>query len=232
VTDVKLCGMVRAVDVAHAAALGVRYVGCVFADGPRQRTVSDAVALFASLDPVAGPRRAGVFASGDPTVLAAATGAAGLDVVQLHDDPDASTVAMVRARLRREVWAVVRCPDGHLPSHAAGLWEVADAVVLDAHVPGRLGGTGKTLPWRDLAGEIDASRAQARRPGRLVVAGGLTPDNVGEAIAALRPDVVDTSSGVESAPGIKELARMRAFVEAVAAADGAGADRPRPPRSS
>jgi phosphoribosylanthranilate isomerase len=223
--------MVRAVDLAHAVALGVRYVGCVFAAGPRQRTLEEAAELFSGLPNRAGPRPAGVFGSNDPVELEAATRVVGLDILQLHGDPDAADVSAVRAALHREVWAVVRCDGGRLPAHVAALWEVADAVLLDAHVLGRLGGTGLTLPWRALADDVYRSRALARHPGRLVVAGGLTPDNVGDAIAALRPDVVDTSSGVESTPGIKDLARMTAFVEAVAAADRAASDRS-PARSS
>jgi phosphoribosylanthranilate isomerase len=90
----------------------------------------------------------------------------------------------------------------------------ADALVLDAKVPGQLGGTGVALDWAALANDVSAWRAA--HPGvRLVLAGGLTPENVQRAIGLLGPDVVDVSSGVESAPGIKDPERLQAFVDAV-----------------
>jgi len=117
----------------------------------------------------------------------------------------------VKSVFSGEVWPVLRLADGTLPPTAPALFEVADAIVLDAYVPGKLGGTGVTLPWRRLADELAPVRGRAR----LVLAGGLRPDNVGEANRLLRPEVVDVSSGVETAPGIKDHARMRAFRDAV-----------------
>jgi len=98
------------------------------------------------------------------------------------------------------------------------VFRAADAVVLDARVPGRLGGTGVALEWARLRDAVDRLRE-----GRvLVLAGGLTPDNVAAAADVLAPDVVDVSSGVERAPGIKDHARMCAFA---AAARPRGAER-------
>jgi len=85
---------------------------------------------------------------------------------------------------------------------------------LDAHVPGKLGGTGVTLPWAMLIERLQPLRSRA---AKLVLAGGLRPENVASAIRVLQPDVVDVSSGVETAPGIKDHARMRAFRDAVRA---------------
>jgi phosphoribosylanthranilate isomerase len=113
----------------------------------------------------------------------------------------------------------VRCEAGRLPAGAAALWSAADGLLLDAHVPGKLGGTGTALPWRAMAAGLRELRAVAGARSRLVLAGGLTPDNVGEAILVLHPDVVDVSSGVERAPGIKDHDRMHAFAEAVRTAD-------------
>ena len=89
--------------------------------------------------------------------------------------------------------------------------ELGDATLIDAFVPGALGGTGVTLPWTQLAARLRSVRGNSR----LVLAGGLRPENVAIAIAALSPDVVDVSSGVESSPGIKDHDRMRAFRDAV-----------------
>lgn len=230
-TDIKFCGMTRASDAVLAASLGARYVGCVLAEGPRRLTPQLAAAVFAPLDPTVGPRRAVVFPTAEPTMVNAAVGLMRLHVAQLHGDPTEADISAVRSVLGHEVWAVVRCAGGALPDGVTRLWDIADAVLLDAKVPGRLGGTGSNLPWDALREAVQRSRQEARRPGRLVVAGGLTPDNVGQAIAALRPDVVDTSSGIESAPGIKDPARMAAFVQAVKTADRASTRVPSLPAS-
>ena len=102
-----------------------------------------------------------------------------------------------------------------LPPSVDEAFAHADRVLLDAYVPGALGGTGTTIPWSDIAGQVRGIRDRRRKP--LILAGGLRPENVATAIAALAPDVVDVSSGVESAPGIKDHARMRAFRDAVRA---------------
>jgi phosphoribosylanthranilate isomerase len=237
VTAIKFCGMTRAEDVRAAAALGAAYVGCVFAGGPRHRTPSEAAALFASLGQGSSPRRVGVFAgltasAGEPPGatdlpgIRDAAGAVPLDIVQLHGDSAGLDVATLRAGLRglnpsREVWAVVRSESGRLPDDAAALWAAADALLLDAHVPGRLGGTGTALPWRAMMANLRDLQAAVGPGSRLVLAGGLTPENVAEAIHALQPDVVDVSSGVECSPGIKDHDRMHAFAEAVRNADAA-----------
>jgi phosphoribosylanthranilate isomerase len=91
------------------------------------------------------------------------------------------------------------------------LFQAADAVVLDTAAANGLGGSGELFDWEAVAGQLGAIRRRAR----MVLAGGLRPDNVALAIRALRPDVVDVSSGVESAPGIKDFELMRRFVDAV-----------------
>ncbi len=239
VTDIKFCGMTRAEDVLVAAELGAAYVGCVFAGGPRRRTPSEAASLFAVLSGPRATRRVGVFApdtgpntgphagpreSASPGIQEVAARVP-LDIAQVHGEASPAAIAALRARLRetqpaREVWAVVRCEGGRLPSGVAALWEAADALLLDAHVPGMLGGTGTTLPWQSMAASVRAARRDAGPGARLILAGGLTPGNVVAAIAALQPDVVDVSSGVERAPGIKDHDRMRAFADAVRSASG------------
>jgi phosphoribosylanthranilate isomerase len=124
-------------------------------------------------------------------------------------------VERVRAAFGGAVWAVIRVADA-LPAHAADLFGVADAVVLDARVPGRLGGTGTTFDWAAVRGPLE--RARARGSARLVVAGGLTPDNVGDAVRAVRPFGVDVAGGVERAPGRKDPELVRRFVAAARAA--------------
>jgi phosphoribosylanthranilate isomerase len=97
-----------------------------------------------------------------------------------------------------------------LPPEADSLFGAADAVLLDARVDGSLGGSGIAVSWAAIALQVDA----VRRGRRLVLAGGLRPENVAAAVETLAPDVLDVSSGVESAPGIKDHARMRAFAAA------------------
>lgn len=206
-TEVKLCGMTRAEDVAAAVALGAGFIGVIFAGGPRTRTVAEAIDTLAPARGLA--RTVGVFGAGTAESIAEIAHAVQLDVVQLHADPSPADVDAVRAHFPGAVWAVHRVRAGGLGAHAAPLFTTADGVVLDAHVEGVLGGTGRTLPWEALATELQRI---APRTARLVLAGGLRPENVGAAVSLLAPDVVDVSSGVESAPGRKDHDRMRAFV--------------------
>ena len=137
---------------------------------------------------------------------------AGIDIVQMHADPTAQDVADVRSVFDGGIWAVLRLTDT-LPPDAADLADAADAVLLDARTPGALGGSGTRLDWDDIAESVATLRRAM--PGRLIIlAGGLTPDNVGEAIAALSPDVVDVSSGIESAPGLKDPDLVSRFIAA------------------
>jgi phosphoribosylanthranilate isomerase len=205
VAAVKFCGLKRSADAAVAVDLGAKYVGVIFAGGPRQVTIDEALDVLAPTRGVA--RAVGVFGALAPDMIARIVNEASLDVVQLSADPDEATVDAVRRVSGAEIWATVRC-GSELPSGAGALFARADAVHLDARIDGLLGGTGRTIPWTELAPAVYAARG-AR--GRLVLSGGLTPANVGQAVAALTPEIVDVSSGVESAPGIKDHERMRAF---------------------
>jgi phosphoribosylanthranilate isomerase len=208
VAEVKFCGLTREEDAAFAASLGATHAGVIFAGGPRElrpevaRDVHDAAG--------GSVRRVGVFGADFRTRIGVVTTVAPLDVVQLHADPTPADVLAVRQLFDGEVWATVRVPAASLPDGIAALFGVADAILLDARVPGKLGGAGVTLPWAQLAEAV----SRIRSGGRLVLAGGLRPENVEEAVAAIKPDIADVSSGVESAPGIKDHARMEAFVRA------------------
>lgn len=140
-------------------------------------------------------------------------GQLGADIAQWHGDPSARDAAEVKAAGIR-CWPVLRIAGTHLPASAWELAEHAEALVLDAKVPGQLGGTGVPLDWMALAKDVEQWR-RAHPAVRFVLAGGLRADNVRTAIDLLRPDVVDVSSGVESAPGIKDPERLQAFVHAV-----------------
>lgn len=200
---VKFCGLTRPEDAAMAASLGADYVGVIFAGGPRLLTPGRAREVLAG---AGGVRKVGVFGVQPAGEIADVAREVGLDVVQLHGDPDADDVERMRDHFRGEIWAVVRCEGADVPPQTRALFEAADAVVLDAKVPGQLGGTGVTVAWHQLRDIL----APWRNAG-LVLAGGLTPANVAEAVRALAPQVVDVSSGVEVAPGVKDHERMRAF---------------------
>jgi phosphoribosylanthranilate isomerase len=156
----------------------------------------------------AGLQRVGVFVDADPGEIAAVQSHVALDVVQLHgaEPPDrwpgagASVFKMTAAVTDEDVKRAIGWP-----AHVVPLVDAADAA--------RRGGTGQLADWSR------AARLAAARP--IVLAGGLTPENVGAAIRQVRPWAVDVSSGVEDRPGIKNAARMAAFLAAVAAADGA-----------
>ena len=211
--EVKFCGLTRPEDAAQAAALGARYVGVIFAESLRQVTDQDAARVL-GLVPM-GISRVGVFGDTKPEQIAERAQRLELDVVQLHGDPKPRVITRVRRTWRGQVWAVQRLADATIPPAAADLFDAADGVLLDARVDGKLGGTGVALPWTELAEKLAPYRSYR---AKLIVAGGLTAENVKIAIDALQPDVVDVSSGVESDIGIKDHEKMRAFRDAVNAA--------------
>jgi phosphoribosylanthranilate isomerase len=204
--EIKICGLTRPEDALVAAEIGASYVGAIFAGGPRRITPERAAGLFEAIP--GDVRRVGVFGAESPAEVARMARVAGLDIVQLHADPDAAHAKRVHEESGTVVWAVVRVSADSNSLRVAELDAAVDAIVLDAFVPGQLGGTGTSFDWR--------RPAAWARPGhaRLIVSGGLDAGNVGDAMQWLAPDVVDVSSGVEAAPGIKDHEKMRAFVQA------------------
>jgi phosphoribosylanthranilate isomerase len=207
--EVKYCGLTRDTDAAFAVSLGAAYVGVIFAKSPRRVDPAAAASVVA---PARGrAKTVGVFGRSSIEAVATVAAEVALDVVQLHGDPTPGIVERVRPFFTGEVWAVVRIDGSRLPRDATALLSVADAVVLDTKVSGQLGGTGTAFDWTGVARTLDRQRVRSR----IVLAGGLNHENVAHAVRVVAPDVVDVSSGVESAPGIKDHARMRAFSEAV-----------------
>jgi phosphoribosylanthranilate isomerase len=222
--DIKICGLTRPDDAAAARALGAAYLGVIFAPSPRRLDAAAACTVLDAGGP--GVARVGVFGASEVAEIVAIAQSCRLDVVQLHGDPEVSIVDALRSRFEGEVWAVARVTGSVLPDGWEALAERADALVLDARPAGgsgQLGGTGASFEWSEVAARLRPIRTGGRT--RLVAAGGLRAENVAQAIAALAPEVVDVSSGVESAPGRKDHDRMRAFFAAVKAgglAAGAG----------
>lgn len=226
---VKICGLVRPEDAARAASLGASWVGVVLVPGtPRARTPDEARMIGDAARTAAGVPLAIVVADLEPRAAAAAARTAGAQALQLHGAEAPETLASLRDLGDWELWKALRVRSGEEILPAAERWVgVADLLLLDGWHPSRAGGTGTTFDWDAL----EAVRAGWPGGLRLGVAGGLRPGNVAEAIRRLRPDLVDTSSGVESAPGLKDPDRLAAFLAAAGAAPIASGPRPlhRPP---
>ena len=206
--DIKFCGLTRPEDARMAASLGAAYVGVIFAGGPRELTPERAKMVLADVPGTV--RRVGVFGRQASSEIQRVVEAVGLDIVQLHGEATAERISEVRSVVSAAIWPVIRV-SGALPPETAGLAKTSDGLLLDAFSPSALGGTGVSFGWAAVAEELRMIRGETP----IILAGGLRPENVGEAIAALSPDVVDVSSGVESAPGIKDHERMQAFRDAV-----------------
>lgn len=206
--EVKICGLTNAADARASAEAGADYLGVIFAGGPRVLTAARAREVLDGGG--SSVHRVGVFGTQSPDEIASVATRAGLDIIQLHADPDLRVVSRVRSATGCAVWAVVRVQGGELPSRYDALAAESDAVVLDAYLRDQLGGTGRALAWSLIAESV----MRRPRPRRLVLAGGLRPATVTTAIDALHPDVLDVSSGVEQQIGRKDHDRVRAFVQA------------------
>jgi phosphoribosylanthranilate isomerase len=207
----KICGLTRPEDAALAERHGAAYLGVILASGPRLLDLPRAAAVLGPRR--CGVQRVGVFGAQPASEVAVIAETLDLDVLQLHGDPTPELVRALAAATGRTIWPVRRVRGDTLDEAARALAAAAGWLVLDALVPGRDGGTGVALDWHGLTAPLAALRGAA--PGaRIVLAGGLRPENVAEAIRLLSPDVVDVSSGVESAPGVKDPAAVQAFLAA------------------
>lgn len=200
-TRVKICGITRVEDARAASDLGVDAVGLVFwPRSPRHVTLDQACRIVEALAPFV--TAVGVFVNQTSGEIEAAIRRAGLGAIQLHGDEPLAA------------WTSPACPvikavgvDGTFDPATLARWPPRVTPLLDTADPDRRGGTGTRVDWPT------AARAAAIRP--IVLSGGLTPENVGDALHAVWPAAVDVSSGVEDAPGVKNAARMERFVAAV-----------------
>jgi phosphoribosylanthranilate isomerase len=199
---IKICGVTTAKDAAMAAELGADAVGVNFWPGSKRYVdPAEAAPILAAIP--AGILKVGVFVNARIEEVARGLVFLGLDRIQLHGDEVAADYAgFDAARLIR----VVRVRDA-ASFAAAGTWRPS-LWLYDAFVEG-YGGGGVPAPWPLIA-------EKARRP--FLLAGGLTPENVAEAVRATHPDGVDVSSGVERSPGVKDPAKVAAFIAAARAA--------------
>jgi len=205
---VKICGLRRAADVDAAVAAGAAYLGFVFfPKSPRNVTPSEAAILAARVPP--GVAKVALTVDMPDAELDALLAEVPLDMLQLHGRESPERVAEVKARHGLPVMkAVGIATEGDLAALDAH-GRAADQILVDAKPPpgaDRPGGNAVAFDWRLIAGR--------RWPVPWMLAGGLTPGNVAEAIRLTGARQVDVSSGVESAPGIKDEALIRAFVAA------------------
>src|SRR5262245_8415215 len=197
---VKICGITNADDAKAAAARGADAIGFIFwPSSPRFVEPEVARSIVAALPPSIAA--AGVFGDQPSAHINDVAARVGLRAVQLHGDETASFAA----EISRPVIKAVALRSGSTPN--VDSWPKSITLLVDVHDPVRRGGTGTTVDW-SMAGELARHR-------RIILAGGLNPENVVEAIMRVRPYGIDVSSGVESAPGRKDHGRLTALFEAV-----------------
>jgi len=218
VTRVKICGLTTVEDAQAAAAAGADMIGFVFAPSPRQVDAAQAAGIAAVLPPFV--LRVGVFVDADYDTICRTAAQARLDALQLHGSENNALLE----RLRRDGHRVIKAVRVRDEASLDGIADiVADALLLDAGGGARAGGTGRTFDWRLACLAKERLREQGRSVP-LILAGGLRPDNVADALRQAVPDGVDVSSGVEQAPGRKCPQRMREFVMRVRRYDVETAD--------
>ena len=197
---VKICGVTRLEDAEMAVSLGATAVGFIFWPGsPRRISTADAAAISAALpDDV---WKVGVFVDAPADDIRRVIEDAHLTAAQLHGSETPAFAAALATRVIKAL-ALERAGEPAALDEWRGI-----PILLDAHDPVRKGGTGRTIDWQH-AGDIAASR-------EVILAGGLRPDNVADAIARVRPYGIDVSSGVESLPGVKDHQKLRGLFDAV-----------------
>lgn len=216
-TRVKICGLTREADVRAAVDAGADAVGIisgVSVDTPREVDAAAAAELAARVPPFVAATL--VTMPETPAEAVSLARSLGPDVLQLHADFDAEELGFVRAETATKIVPVVGCDER---DRARELDEAADALLVDSTDGAGAGGTGETHDW-------EATRALARDlDSPVVLAGGLTPANVADAVRAVEPFAVDVASGVEAEGGVKDHDAVTAFVRRARAA---GAEVPAP----
>lgn len=202
---VKICGITRPEDAEMAVKHGAGLLGFNFYSGsPRYITPEAARSIIAKLPD--GVSAVGVFVNEDIENISRISRETGLHAVQLHGDEDAEFIARLRSQCPLEVIKAVRLRSGIVIDRK--VLAAASALLIDSYSENVFGGSGKTADW-PAAYELGVTTAKP-----IFLAGGLTPENVADAIRAVRPYAVDVASGVESSPGIKDDAKVAAFVRA------------------
>ncbi|MBN1399700.1 MAG: phosphoribosylanthranilate isomerase [Anaerolineae bacterium] len=208
-TAIKICGLTNLEDARWAARCGADLLGFIFVSGSPRYVAPEAAALLTQTLRAEGVRAqlVGVFADESAEKVRAIATACALDLVQLHGHESPAYAARLGRPylLARRVGDTLSWED--LARYAA--W----GYLLDTYDAGKLGGTGQTWDWRILGA------ADRKLPARLIIAGGLTPENVAQAVRQVHPWGVDVASGVEARPGIKDPAKVERFIQSVREAE-------------
>lgn len=200
-TRVKICGVTRIEDAHAAVAAGADAIGMIFdPNSARVVTIEQARAIVAALPPFVSV--VGVFVDAAPEAVRAVLNRVALSLLQFHGAEDPGECVSYG----RQYIKAIRMRDGVDLRAAEKQFANAAGLLLDTYVPGVAGGSGQAFDW---------SRVPAERGKPLILSGGLGAANVGAAIRRVRPDAVDVSSGVEVSPGIKDSAKIAAFLRAV-----------------
>ncbi len=204
-TRVKICGITCIEDALTACAAGADAIGLNFyARSPRFVSVEKAAAICAALPPFVSS--VGLFVNASAQAIAQVLASVPLDLLQLHGDETPATCAALPLPY---VKALRMRPDLDVEAMLVA-YAGARALLLDSYNPDLFGGTGSVFDWQ---------RIPASVRGRIILAGGLTSDNVESAVRQVRPYAVDVSGGVEASPGVKDAQRIHAFMAAVGRAD-------------
>jgi phosphoribosylanthranilate isomerase len=201
---VKICGLTAIEDALAAVSAGADAIGLVFYEpSPRHVSLETAAAIARELPE--GVLRVGLFVNAPVALVARAASACGLTFLQFHGDESPEVCLRLGSHLGVKTMKAFRVRDAStltlLPAYQTDAW------LLDAYTPGKFGGSGQRFDW-DLA-------VQAAGLGKpIFLAGGLTPETVAAAVRHVRPYAVDVSSGVELAPGKKDIQKVRAFIQA------------------
>ena len=205
----KICGLSTPETVAAAIAGGARFVGFVFfPPSPRHLSPAQAGSLIRGVP--AGVTRVGVFVDPDDALLESVLAASPLDLIQLHGEETPERVVQIKKRFGKKAMKAIKIAGESDLAAAPRYYGVADWLMFDARPPKaatRPGGNALTFDWELLRTH--------KWPVPWMLSGGLTPANVAEAVRVSRATAVDVSSGVESAPGIKDVAKIRAFLAAI-----------------
>ena len=196
---IKICGITNTEDALAAAHFGADALGFVFATSPRKVSAESAREIIKTLPPFV--KTVGVFVDEDPERVSSIAARCGLDILQFHGSESVDYCGSFDRRVIKAVRMQSRDELKNLSNYV----DVVDGLLLDTYVPNRMGGTGITFDW-ELA-------VEARRYGRIILAGGLNPENVAAAIRLVKPYAVDASSGLERSPGVKDHERMAQFIK-------------------
>jgi phosphoribosylanthranilate isomerase len=199
---IKICGITNLEDASYAADLGVDALGFIFAKSPRQISPETAYEIIRELPPLV--KTVGVFANEDVSKIKTVIEYCAIDLVQLHGDEEPYTCMELLPRTIK----ALRVKDESSAHEALKYRDTVRALLLDTYAKDKMGGTGETFNW-ELALKIKESGIP------IILAGGLGPENIEEAIAKVRPYAVDLNSGVEVKPGKKDHALLRKTVEKI-----------------